>query len=142
MEVPLLARLVTLRNVHPILTHMNNGLTPVAFSFYVLSMLRDTACLRDASYYMMLVVGLITPLTMLSGVVDWKYRYDFKRFQLMDRKITTAVAGYVFVILYLATKSVLPFALALLFFAVTGEYGGRLVHGALNSALVRKYRAK
>ncbi|WP_456477843.1 hypothetical protein [Geoglobus ahangari] len=142
MEVPLLARLVTLRNVHPILTHMSNGLTPAAFFFSAVSLLLDIACLREASYYMMLVVGLITPFTMLAGVVDWKYRYDFKRFQLMDRKIVTAVVGYVFVIAYLTTESILALALALLFFAITGEYGGRLVHGAVNSALVRKYRAK
>lgn len=32
MTIPLLVRFVTLRNLHPILTHFTNGITPASFA--------------------------------------------------------------------------------------------------------------
>ncbi len=142
MDVPLLARLITLRNVHPILTHTTNGLTPTALLFLVFSRSLDVYCLDQAAMYMMLVVAAITPFTMLTGYVDWVYRYGRRRFQLMDRKIIAAITGYVFVLAYVLSGSALLLGAAVAMFALTGEYGGRLVHGAVNAELVRKFRKK
>ena len=142
MGLPLLLKLITLRNVHPILTHVSNGLTPAALLFALLSLFYDVKCLSEASYYMAFFVALITPITMLTGVVDWKYRYEFRSVPAINKKIVTAVLGYAFLLFYLLSKSVLLLSLVLVFFAITGEYGGRLVHGAANLALVKKYEKK
>jgi len=140
MTLPFLARFLTLKNVHPILTHMSNGLTPIAFLFAVGARFYPVECLDEASHLMMTFVALITPFTMATGIVDWKYRYEFRRIQVIDRKVVTAVIGYAFVLAYIYTHQIVALALALLFFAITGEYGGRLVHGAVNRALIKKYQ--
>jgi hypothetical protein len=42
----------------------------------------------------------------------------------------------------LTDYSLVALAVALVFFAITGEYGGRLVHGAANAALLKRLDGK
>ena len=142
VTIPLLVRIVTLRNLHPILTHLSNGLTPAAFVLALLSRIEFPAgyipvthimslgCMDAASYLMMAFVAVVTPLTMITGVIDWKYRYNMKKVPVIQKKAIAAVVGYVFAILYVVSHSnfeysIIFLGLTLLFFAVTGEYGGR-----------------
>ena len=140
MSIPLLVRFVTLRNVHPILAHISNGLTPAAFLFTLLSGLFHYPCLLESSYYMMLLVAFTTPITMVTGLVDWKYRYDLRSTPVIKKKVISSIIGYGFVVAYVSTKSVFALAIAFLLFAITGEYGGRLVHEVANQALIRKFK--
>ena len=94
---------------------------------------------------MMVFVAIVTPLTMLTGLIDWKYRYDMKRVPVISRKVVTSITGYFFVLLYVFLHpvtdcSLIALGIAIVFFAITGEYGGRLVHGAANAALMKKFR--
>ncbi|WP_202319747.1 hypothetical protein [Archaeoglobus neptunius] len=157
MAVPLLVRLVSLKNLHPILTHFTNGITPAALALALLA--RSTrllgyiplshivipSCVDVAAWLMMVFVAGITPLTMATGMIDWKYRYDMRKVPVIQRKVITALAGYVFVIVYVVSHSISDYSLialgiALFFFAVTGDYGGRLVHGAANASLLKKFQ--
>ena len=159
MAVPLLVRFVTLRNLHPILTHFTNGITPASFAlalfarserlvgFIPLSHIIVPACVDVAAWVMMTFVAIVTPLTMLTGLVDWKYRYDMRRVPIIRRKMITGIVGYVFVVMYVVLHSLTDYSLAalaaaLVFFAITGEYGGRLVHGAANAALLKKFEKR
>ncbi len=88
----------------------------------------------------MLLVAFTTPITMVTGLVDWKYRYDLRSTPVIKKKVISSIIGYGFVVAYVSTKSVFALAIAFLLFAITGEYGGRLVHGVANQALIRKFK--
>ncbi|RLI80505.1 hypothetical protein DRP05_00610 [Archaeoglobales archaeon] len=142
-RIPILVRLVALKNIHPILTHTVNGLTPTSLSFLIISKLYSIKCLEMSSFYLILAVTTATPLTMVSGLIDWKYKYGMRKFPLMKRKITTSIVGYIFVIAYVVFKelnhSIVLLILAVILFGITGELGGRLVHGVANRELLKKY---
>jgi len=76
--------------------------------------------LEMSSFYLILTVTTATPLTMISGLIDWKYKYGMRRFTLMKRKIATSIVGYTFVISYVVLKdlnySIVLLLLATIFF--------------------------
>ncbi|AIG96978.1 hypothetical protein [Archaeoglobus fulgidus] len=94
---------------------------------------------------MMSFVAIVTPLTMLTGLIDWKYRYDMRKVPIIQRKVITGIVGYVFVVVYVVLHSLTDYslaalAMALVFFAITGEYGGKLVHGARTLLCLKNLR--
>lgn len=84
MTIPFLVRFVTLRNLHPILTHFTNGITPASFAlalfaksdellgFIPLADIVLPSCVDSAAWAMMTFVAIVTPLTMLTGPIDGK----------------------------------------------------------------------
>lgn len=129
---------------HPIFVHFPQALFPVAFASFVLYLITGNV-LFERGTYLMTVFGLIaTPVTMLTGYIDWKVRYKGYMTPVFKIKIVTGfvLVGFSLSAVLLRTLvpdvSLLPLSgtgwlLAGLLAAcvgscvVEGHYGGKLV---------------
>jgi uncharacterized membrane protein len=84
---------------HPIFVHFPQALFPVAFASFVLYLATGES-LFERGTYLMTVFGLVaTPVTMITGYIDWKIRYKGYMTPVFKIKIVT---GFVLVGLSLA----------------------------------------
>lgn len=84
---------------HPIFVHFPQALFPVAFASFVLYLATGES-LFERGTYLMTVFGLVaTPVTMITGYIDWKIRYKGYMTPVFKIKIVT---GFVLVVLSLA----------------------------------------
>jgi uncharacterized membrane protein len=84
---------------HPIFVHFPQALFPVAFASFVLYLATGES-LFERGTYLMTVFGLVaTPVTMITGYIDWKVRYKGYMTPVFKIKIVT---GFVLVGLSLA----------------------------------------
>jgi uncharacterized membrane protein len=129
---------------HPIFVHFPQALFPVAFASFVLYLATGES-LFERGTYLMTVFGLVaTPVTMITGYIDWKIRYKGYMTPVFKIKIVT---GFVLVGLSLAAvllRTLVPEIAALPLSGpgwllagllagcvgacvVEGHYGGKLV---------------
>ena len=129
---------------HPIFVHFPQALFPVAFVSFLLYLVTGNVLFERGTYLMTIFGLLATPVTMITGYIDWKIRYKGYMTSVFKIKITT---GFVLVGLSLSAVllrtfvpevSLLPLSgsgwlLAGLLAAcvgscvVEGHYGGKLV---------------
>lgn len=129
---------------HPIFVHFPQALFPVAFASFVLYLATGES-LFERGTYLMAAFGLVaTPVTMITGYIDWKIRYKGYMTPVFKIKIVT---GFVLVGLSLAAvllRTLVPEIAALPLSGpgwllagllagcvgacvVEGHYGGKLV---------------
>jgi uncharacterized membrane protein len=88
--------------LHPIFVHFPQALFPVAFASFVLY-LGTGEILFESGTYLMTAFGLAaTPVTMITGYIDWKVRYKGYMTSVFRIKIVTG-----FVLIGLALAAVL-----------------------------------
>ena len=129
---------------HPIFVHFPQALFPVAFASFVLYLVTGNGLFERGTFLMTVFALAATPVTMITGYIDWKVRYKGTMTPVFKIKIVT---GFVLVGLSLAAvllRTLVPEIAALPLSApgwllagllagcvgacvVEGHYGGKLV---------------
>jgi len=124
-------------HLHPILSHFPNALLPTAWLFLIIYWLLGRATLEEAAIWLVAVVTLCAPLSLATGIYDWKTRFAGEKAPIFTRKIILSVflilLGIAALVLrLLGGPGLQPFyllCLAGMLGCVTllGWYGGKLV---------------
>lgn len=111
---------------HPIFVHFPQALFPVAFASFLLYLLTGNV-LFERGAYLMTIFGLVaTPVTMITGYIDWKIRYKGYLTSVFKIKITT---GFVLIGLSLSAVLLRTFVPEVSLLPLSG--GGWLLTGLL-----------
>jgi len=129
--------------VHAVAAHFSNGLVPVAVLFFLLGLVSDNPHFEPAAYYMLWLVLAFVPVSMVSGVLDWRRKFAGTQALIFYKKIALAIVLFLFALVAVNLRRNLPdFAgagasLRLLYGALLfgmlacvtllGHYGGKLV---------------
>lgn len=130
---------------HAMFVHFPTALYPVAIFFLFLAMLSDRNSFHNSYFYLMIIANLFTPISHLTGMLEWKKKYRGARTHIFISKIryglilivvgglcttwywfypgvldNTGVLNIVFIILNI---SILPIV------GYLGHLGGKLVYG-------------
>lgn len=124
-------------HLHPILAHFPNGLMPVVWLFLAVSWLLGRPALDEAALWLVGIVTLVAPLSLATGIYDWKTRFAGEKAPIFIRKIALAICllllGCLALVLRMtggaALQPVYYVCLAGMLGCVTllGYYGGKLV---------------
>lgn len=130
---------------HAVLAHFPVALLPTSFLFLVLFLMGNSAVLEVSIFALLLVVGVSAPLTLFSGVRDWKKHYRGEKAAIFIKKITLGWCLVLVLVVLLAWRRYNPAVLvdggatAALFLllhlllvgmvALLGHYGGMLTFG-------------
>jgi predicted heme/steroid binding protein/uncharacterized membrane protein len=80
---------------HPVAVHFPIALTLVSAAFLILYLVTGIESLVDAAYYALLAGIIVSPVTMLTGVVSWWYNYGHKLKPTFNGKAGLSVALFV-----------------------------------------------
>jgi len=124
-------------HLHPILAHFPNGLMPVVWLFLVLAWWLGRPALDEAATWLVGIVTLVAPLSLATGIYDWKTRFGGEKAPIFIRKIALAIALLVLGCLALGLRLAGGEGLQLLYYlclaamlgcvSLLGFYGGKLV---------------
>jgi len=130
-------------HAHSMITHFSLAISLTLSFFALLSLATGNASFDTTSYYLLLVLLIVTPLSGLSGFLSWKLTYEGRRSRIFDRKIALSIVLTVLVVAcgvwrisapnILVNRSLLSFVYFLLLAvvavvsAVLGHYGGKIV---------------
>lgn len=84
-------RLIVRHHVHPIATHIPNGVIPVSVLFIFLSALFNVEVLANAAYLNLVVVVLALPMVLFTGWSEWRNKYKSAVTTLFVVKIACAL---------------------------------------------------
>lgn len=127
--------------LHAVTAHFPNALIPSAVALIVYAAVTAAPCVAEAAFFMALLAVLFIPLTLLSGLRDWKRYYGGKKAPLFQKKIRISCillgVGITALLIhpqpgqpYLALRSWLFIVLMGVMLGLTvllGHYGGKLV---------------
>jgi len=82
--------------LHAVVAHFPNGLLPAALLFLFLSLVTATPCLEAAAFYMTALVVVCLPLSLVSGIRDWRRRYGGVKAPIFYKKIALGSSLLVF----------------------------------------------
>ena len=91
---------------HPIFVHFPQALFPVAFASFGLYLVTGNALFERGTFLMIMFGLAATPVTMITGYIDWKIRYKGYMTPVFKIKIVTG-----FVLIGLSLSAVLLRAL-------------------------------
>jgi predicted heme/steroid binding protein/uncharacterized membrane protein len=94
-ELPRIVSLYLDLHPHPVSVHFPIALTLVSAAFLILYLVTGIESLVDAAYYALLAGIIVSPVTMLTGVVSWWYNYGHKRQPTFNGKAGLSVALFV-----------------------------------------------
>lgn len=122
-------------HLHPILAHFPNGLMPVVWLFLLLAWWLGRPALEEAAVWLVGIVTLVAPLSLATGIYDWRTRFGGEKAPIFTRKIVLAVALLVLGALALALRltggAQMLYLLCLVGMlgcvTLLGYYGGKLV---------------
>lgn len=128
-------------HVHPISTHIPNGVIPVSFTFIVLALLSGSKPLATAALCNMVFIAISLPLVLFSGYIEWQERYSGAKTTIFMTKIAAAgvvtIGSFLSVILWLFIPDILESSSKWIFIflnlvilaaaGVAGFIGGKLV---------------
>jgi len=90
-KVGLLRDLYQTLVLHAVAAHLPNGVLPAALLFLALSLVTANPCLEPASFYMTALVVVCLPLSLVSGVYDWRNRYGGAKAPIFFKKMALGV---------------------------------------------------
>lgn len=90
VKVNLLRDMLDTFVLHPVAAHFPNGLIPTAVLFLLLALLTGNSCLDHAVFYLLGMVLAVIPVSMSSGIYDWRTRYHGERALIFYKKISLA----------------------------------------------------
>jgi len=76
---------------HPIAVHFTNALFPVAFFFLVLYFLSQNDSFRQTYFYILVLATISSPISYLTGIVDWRQRYKGVMTSIFSKKIRSGI---------------------------------------------------
>jgi len=132
--------LVTSMVPHSIAAHFPAGLIPVAVIFLAWSFVAGDACLTQAALGMIAVATAVVPVSMATGLYDWRKHYKGVHAAIFAKKICLAVLllglGISAITLFRSAAEAawrlwLAYGLVALMFPVVillGHYGGKLAY--------------
>lgn len=100
-----LPSLISTFKLHPVAAHFPGGLLPTAVFFLFLHILTGGAGLEAASYWLILVATAVAPVSLASGLYDWRKYFHGRRARIFTVKIVLAVTLFTLGILSTALRS-------------------------------------
>lgn len=76
--------------LHPVAAHFPSGLVPTAVLFLLLALLTASPYLEHAVFYLLGVALAVIPVSMASGIHDWRTRFHGERALIFYKKIGLA----------------------------------------------------
>lgn len=133
---------------HAVAAHFPNALLPTAALFFIIALVLGRPSFETAAFYLFCMVVLTAPVTLITGLREWKIKFSGQTAAIFTRK---KILGSTLIILSLVT-AVLRYnhpemvsdghALKYLYFALVlamlgcvvmlGHYGGKLVSILMN----------
>jgi len=98
--------------LHPVAAHFPNGLVPTAVLFLLLTLLSGNVFTDHAVLYLLGVVLAVIPVSLVSGVYDWRTRFHGERAMIFYKKIGLATTLLLLVLSAVRLRSVDPGLLA------------------------------
>jgi uncharacterized membrane protein len=129
---------------HPIFVHFPQALFPVAFASFVLYLVTGNDLFERGTFLMMVFALAATPVTMITGYIDWKVRYKGYMTPVFKIKIVTGFVLIGFSLSAVLLRALVPevallplsglgwlramlLACCVASCVVEGHYGGKLV---------------
>jgi uncharacterized membrane protein len=81
--------------LHAVAAHFPNGLIPAAVLFLFLCFLSRSLRFEETAYLLLLLVLVVIPLSLASGIYDWRKRYGGVRAGIFYKKIVLAVLLFI-----------------------------------------------
>src|SRR4030066_648014 len=72
--------------LHSISAHFTNALYPVAIFFLFLYHITAQDSFRNAYFYLMILATLSSPISYLTGIIEWKQKYKGAKVRVFMRK--------------------------------------------------------
>jgi uncharacterized membrane protein len=73
--------------LHPVAAHFSNGLVPVALLALLIALLTGSACFEQTVIYLLVIVLMAVPVSLASGIREWKTKYKGAKTPVFDKKI-------------------------------------------------------
>jgi rubredoxin len=89
-KVNLLRDLWETFRLHPVAAHFPNALIPVAVALLGLLLAGGDGCLARSIFLLLAVVLAVVPVSICSGIYDWRTRFGGERAPIFFKKITLA----------------------------------------------------
>jgi uncharacterized membrane protein len=89
-KLNLLHDLVDTFMVHPVAAHFPNGLIPTAALFLLLALLTGSPFLEASVFYLLCVVLAVIPVSIASGIYEWRTRFRGQKAPIFYKKIALA----------------------------------------------------
>lgn len=83
--------LVAAFKLHPVLAHFPGGLMPTAVLFLLVYMITKQPGLEAASYWLVMVLTIVVPFSLVTGIRDWHKYFGKQRAPVFYKKFTLAL---------------------------------------------------
>lgn len=77
--------------VHAVAAHFSSGLVPVAVLFFLLGLGSANPHFEPAAYYLLWVVLAAVPVSLVSGIMDWRRKFRGTQALIFYKKIGLAI---------------------------------------------------
>jgi rubredoxin/uncharacterized membrane protein len=128
-------------HAHPVLVHTPNGILPLAVILFLLAWIFDYDLLARVAFINLIFVVISLPLVLLTGIVEWKKKYNGAMTNIFKLKILaaaiTSASCAISLVWFLLDPKVLSSPQALIFIliniimlicaGIAGYIGGKLV---------------
>ncbi|MBU1697904.1 MAG: rubredoxin, partial [Proteobacteria bacterium] len=128
-------------HAHPVLVHTPNGILPAAVILLLLAWIFDYALLSKVAFINLIFVILSLPFVILTGIIEWKKKYNGALTLIFKLKIlaatVTSVSCVISLVWFLIDPKILSSPKALIFIfiniimliaaGIAGHIGGKLV---------------
>ena len=147
-QIGLLQEMIQVFQPHAVAAHFPNALLPTAVLFLIVALVLGESSFELAAFYLLVVVLLAAPVTMASGMYDWKTKFGGQKAAIFKRKIALATTLIILAIITVALRLNQPeliqaggairiFYLFLIFamlgcVTMLGHYGGKLVFSLMD----------
>lgn len=91
-KINLLPDLVASLRVHSVASHFPNGLVPTLHAALLVFLLTGEKCFETAALFMLALVLAVVPVSVASGLYDWKRHYAHIHANIFLKKILLAAA--------------------------------------------------
>jgi len=81
---------------HAVASHFVNGLVPVAFSFMLLTFITSNPYFDHTVFHLICVAAIAAPVTLISGIRDWRVKFHGGRAPIFYRKIKLSISLIIF----------------------------------------------
>jgi hypothetical protein len=131
--------------LHAVAAHFSNGLIPVAVLYLLLALPARDAFFEHTVENLLVIVLMAIPVSFLSGIRDWKKKYNGAKAPVFTKKIRLSIVLFALCLIAVSIRLTLPGVMngsGLLFMAYTaslllmlpvvvllGHYGGKLSSG-------------
>lgn len=140
-KVNLLRDLVGTFLVHPVAAHFPNGLLPTAVLFLVLTLLTGNPYLEHSVLFLLGVVLAVVPVSIASGIYDWRTKFHGIKATIFYKKIALAASLQLLGLTALGLRLLLP-ELMQRTGALKWIYAGLLLAMLAHAALLGHYGTK